>query len=75
MLGKYDSLMGVIDQIGGWSKQSVKEGYGGGWNLDKCRCFLAKAIKQHKALAVSILKQEDALAEKRAQKHFKANNQ
>ena len=52
----------------------MEEGYGEGLTLDRCRCFLADAIKQHKALAVSIPKQEDALAEKRAQKHFKANN-
>ena len=27
----------MIDQIGGWSKRSVREGYGEGFTLDKIR--------------------------------------
>ena len=37
----------MIDQIGGRSKRSVGESYGEGYNLDRCRCFLDTAIKQH----------------------------
>ena len=37
----------MIDQIGGWSKRSVGEVYGEGYTLNRCRCFLANAIKQN----------------------------
>ena len=37
----------MIDQIGGWSSGKVGEGYGDGYTLNKCRCFLANAIRQH----------------------------
>ena len=36
----------MIDQIGGWSSGKVGEGYGEGYTLDRCRCYLANAIKQ-----------------------------
>ena len=47
----------MIDRVSGWLNRSLGEGYGKKHTLDRCRCFLANEIKQHSALAVSILKQ------------------
>ena len=35
----------MIDQIGGWSKRSVGEGYGEGYKIDVISAVMNKALK------------------------------
>ena len=37
----------LIDQLGGWSTQSVGQGYGDGYSLNQTSCWLLKTLSKH----------------------------
>ena len=49
-------LLGILDQLGGWSLRSIGEGYGRGYNLDVLHKWLIKIDSKPSYLYLHVAK-------------------